>query len=128
MRDTHRRISLEESRGIMERLAPSFVPVDEADEERCSADFFMQPLHHLNVLGNEAGLEEQILRRITGNGEFRHKNQVGPGGVQAFVGLQNFVGITPKITNRGVDLSKANFHASQADYALGLPEQRLLQA
>jgi hypothetical protein len=128
MRDAHGGISLEESRGIMERLAPAFVAVDEANEERRSADFFMQPLHHLNILGNEAGLEEQILRRISGNGELGHKNKVGSGGVQAFVGLQDFVRVTPKITNRGVDLSKANFHANQADYVLGLPEQRLLQA
>lgn len=127
MRDTHGDVSLEESGGIVKRLPSFFVPINEPHEERSSADFFVERLHHLNVFGNEAGLEEKILRRIPGNSELRHENKVGSGRIQAFVGLQDFVGVAAKISDSRVDLSKTDFHASAADYALGQPEQRLLR-
>jgi hypothetical protein len=109
-------------------FTPFFVSIDKADQERSSADLFMQPLHHLNILRNETRLEEEVLRRIARNREFRHEDEVSSGSIETLVGLQDFVGITLEISDRRIDLSETNFHTSQADYALVQPEQWLLLA
>src|SRR4051794_10765995 len=127
VRDTPRDVALEQSRCVVKRLPPFFVSIDKANKKRSAADFFMEPLHDLNIFGNEAGLEEEILWWIARNREFRHEDKVSSGGIQAFVGLQDFVSVSAEISDGWVDLSKTDFHASEAGYALGQAEQWLLQ-
>src|SRR5690242_2822394 len=58
--------AFQESGGIEERFAASFVAIDIADEKRRLADAVMQTGNGFEVLRDEARLEDEILRRITG--------------------------------------------------------------
>ncbi len=71
----------------------------------------VQFFQDLQVLRNEARLEEQVLGRITGDGELRRKDQLGTGGSEPLIGTENFLKVAVQIANGGIDLSEPDLHA-----------------
>ncbi len=64
-----------------------------------------QPLQRGLHLGDEAGTQQQILRRIAGDGEFREDDQIGPQAVAGFGGGgDNLVGIALNIADQEIEL------------------------
>ena len=95
----------------MKRFAAAFVAIDETDEQRGAG----QPCscrcsQHLEILRNEPRFEEEILRRITGNGQLGRKNEIGAGGRELIVSGEDFVEVTPQIADGGIDLGETDFH------------------
>lgn len=74
----------------------------------------MKLFDDLERFRNKPRLENQVLRRITGNREFGRQDQVRAGGGEAFVGVDDFVEISLQIANRRIELCKTDFHAQFA--------------
>ena len=64
---------------VVKRLAAALVAVDETDEEAGVADPRVELLEDFEILRNEPRFEDEILRRIAGDGEFRREDEFGAG-------------------------------------------------
>jgi hypothetical protein len=61
---------------------------------------------------NEIRLEEEVLRRIAGEGEFRGENNIRPGILKALAGIDDAAGVAFEIAHGGVDLCESDLHAT----------------
>ena len=77
------------------------IHVDVADEKRDIADFRVQLLQCLEILGNEARFENKVLGRITGDREFRCENQFRATLHEFVVGGEDLAGVAGDIANDG---------------------------
>src|SRR5205823_5119933 len=71
----------------------------------------MQCVEHLEVLRNKARFENQVLGRITGNGQLRRQDQLRASPGETLVSAHDLLKIAAQIANRRVELGKANLHA-----------------
>src|ERR1700687_3375016 len=101
----------------MKRPAASFVSVDKADQQRRFADTAMQLVQDLERFRNKARFEDQVLRRITGDRQFRCDDQFGASSGQSFVRLVDLLEVAAQISHGGIELGEADFHCPYADYA-----------
>src|SRR5439155_14652500 len=67
--------TLEQGGGIMERLAASFVSINETDEQSRIFHARVKLLEDGKVLRDKTRFENQILRRIPSDGQFRRQDQ-----------------------------------------------------
>src|SRR5882724_370190 len=96
----------------MKRLALSCIPVNETDQQ-CRASYArMKLLQNGKILWNEPRFEDQILRRISGNREFRCQNQFRAGSRETLISAHDPLKIAAQIPDRRINLSKANLHAA----------------
>ena len=102
---------LKQGGGIVKRFAAPLVSVDETDEQRGAADARLELFEDLEILRNELRFEDEVLRRITGNGELRRQDQFRSGGRQPLVGAGDFLKIAAQIPDGGIDLSETDLHA-----------------
>ena len=51
----------------------------------------METLHHLEILWNELGFENEILWRISGYGKLWSDDQFSTSGDKALIGARNFI-------------------------------------
>ena len=65
--------------GVMKRFSGALVSIDKTDEQRRAAQARLQLVEHLEILRNETRFENEILRRITGHGQFGREDDVGAG-------------------------------------------------
>ena len=100
----------------MERLArlALLLERDETHGQRHGADRALQPPQHLQVGGHETRLEEQVLRRIAGDGQFGRQDEVRARFDRALVGVEDFLVVARQVADHGVDLGEADFHAGKA--------------
>ena len=71
VRFRNRRARLQEGGGIVKRLSPILVSIDETDEQTGAPNARLELVQDLEILRDEPRFEEQVLRRIAGNGELR---------------------------------------------------------
>src|SRR6202022_3141782 len=71
VRLAHRFTRFKKGGGIVKRLAAAFIPIDETDEQGGGSHARVKSFENLKVLGNKARFEDQVLRRVSGDGELR---------------------------------------------------------
>src|SRR5690349_12804460 len=108
MSDADRFIALQQRGSVMKRPAASFIAIDKANEQRCVADPRMQLFQDLEVFRNKARFKYQVLRRVARDRELRGEDEIGAGGSEPFVGLNDPAKVALQITNRGIKLCKTN--------------------
>ena len=111
MRLRHRRAGLQEGGGIVKWLSAILVSIDETDEQTGAPDMRLELFQDLEILRDEPRLEDQVLRRITGNGKLRRNDQFRSSRRQPIVGAGDLFKIAAQISDDGIDLSEADLHA-----------------
>ena len=102
--------ALEQSGGIMKRLAASLISIDETDEQGRVSRPRMKLLEDLKILRDKTRFENQILRRIAGDGQFRRQNQLRARSGEALISADNLFKIAAQIPYGRVNLSKTDLH------------------
>ena len=98
-------------RRIVKWLAAAFIPIDETNEQGSGSDARVKALENLKVLGNKARFEDEVLRRVSGDGKFWGQDQFRAGVGEAIVGSHDQLKIAAQIPNRRIELSKTDLHA-----------------
>jgi hypothetical protein len=93
-------------------LAAAFIPIDETDEQGSGSHARVKAFENLKVLGNKARFEEEVLRRVSGDGQFRGQDQFRAGVGEAIVGPRDQLKIAAQIPNRRIELSKTDLHGA----------------
>ena len=88
----------------------------------------MEFIHDREILRNELRLEDKVLRRITRDRKLGRDDEFRARRDEALVSGDDLIEITAQIPDRGIDLSEANLHAGDADYAQPALQQRLSRA
>ncbi len=105
MRLAHWFTGFKQCRGIVEWFAASLIPIDKTDEQGGCAQTTMEPFQRLKIFGNETRFENQVLRRVSGDREFRSQNQFRTGCGKAFIGVRDLLKISAQIPDGQVELS-----------------------
>ena len=110
--DDHRRPApLQKGGGIVKRFAlAARVPVDEADNEWHLSDRGVDCRQRFKISLHEFPRKNQVKRRVSGNRKFGREHQFGSLGDQRTVGGKDRRRVPVKITDRRVDLGKADLH------------------
>ena len=95
----------------MEWFSATLIPVHEANQKRDLADASMETLHHLEILWNKLGFENEVLWRIPGYGKLGSDDQFSTSDGKALIGARNFIKIASQIPHRRIDLSETDPHA-----------------
>ena len=103
-------VRLEQGSSVVKRFAAPLVSVDETDQQTGTTDPRLQFFQDLEILRDELRFEEEILRRITGYGEFRGYDQFRSGRLQPLVGGGNLLEVAVQISDGRIDLSETDFH------------------
>ncbi len=74
----------------------------------------MEALDRFEILRHEARLEDEVLRRVTADRQFRSEDQFRVGRGESLVGGEDLFKVTSKIADNGIDLRNADPHASPA--------------
>src|SRR5436309_9720139 len=104
--------ALEQGRGIMKWLAASFVAIHKTDEQRWFSDERVKFFQDRKILRNKTRFKNQVLRRISGDGQFRRQNQFRAHSCKTLVRAYDQFAVASQIPYRRVNLSKANLHAA----------------
>ena len=104
--------ALEQSGGIMKRLAASFVSINETDQQGRVSHARVKLLEDLEVLRDKTRFENQILRRISGDGQLRRQNQLRARSSEALISMDDLLEIAAQIPDSRVNLSKTDLHAA----------------
>src|SRR6266700_5224599 len=96
----------------MKGFAPSFIAVNKTDQQRRASHARMKPLEDGKVLRDETRFKYEILRRVSGNGQFWRQDQFRAGGSEALVSTDDPLKIAAQIPDCRVNLSKTDLHAA----------------
>ena len=72
----------------------------------------MKLIEDLEILRNKTRFEDEVLRRVSGNGQFWRQDQFGASGRETLVSADNLLKIAAQISDCRVDLSKTDLHAA----------------
>src|SRR5438128_9448707 len=111
MRFADRFAALEQSGGIVKRLPAPLIAVNETDEQSRVSHARMKLIEDLEILRNKTRFEDEILRRVSGNGQLGGQDQLRASGSETLVSADDLLKIATQIPDRRVDLSKTNLHA-----------------
>ena len=70
----------------------------------------MKLLEDFEIQRDETRLEDEILRRITGQREFRSEDELRPAGDQFAISGNDAVLVAAEIADGGIELGKTDFH------------------
>src|SRR2546423_12356850 len=98
-----RRTRLEERCGIVEWLPLSLVPLDVTDQQRRFAEPRLEFLEDLQILRDEARFEDEVLRRITSDRQFRHQYQFRAVIRQPLIGGDDFLKVSAQGAHGRID-------------------------
>src|SRR5438034_1168212 len=104
--------ALEQGRGIMKWLAASFVAIHKTDEQRCFSDERVKFFQDRKILRNKTRFKNQVLRRISGDGQFRRQNQFRARSCKTLVRAYDQFAVASQIPYGRVNLSKTNLHTA----------------
>src|SRR5437016_3537092 len=96
----------------MKRLPASLVSVNETDEQSRVSHARMKLIEDLEILRNKTRFEDEVLRRVSGNGQLGGQYQFGTSGRETLVGADNLLKIATQIPDGRVNLSKTDLHAA----------------
>ena len=111
MRRTDRFTRFKQGGGIVKWLAAAFIPIDETDEQGGGPHPRVKSFQNLKVLGNKARFEDEVLRRVSGDGKLWGQDQFRAGIGKAIVSAHDQLKIAAQIPNRRIELSKTDLHA-----------------
>ncbi len=112
MRFTDGFATLEQSGGIVKRLSASFIAINKTNKQRHVPHPRVKLLEDLEILRDETRFEDEVLRRIPRNRQFRRENQLCTGRSETLVSAGDLLEIAAQIPDDRVNLSKANLHAA----------------
>src|SRR5439155_22383936 len=72
----------------------------------------VKSFENLNVLGNKTRFEDEVLRRVSGNGQLRGQHQFRASVGEAIVGAHDQLKVAVQIPNRRIELSKTDLHGA----------------
>src|SRR5207249_4846274 len=110
MRLADRFAALKQSGGIVKRFPASFVSVNETDEQSRVSHARMKLIEDLEILRNKTRFEDEVLRRVSGNGQFWRQDQFCPSSSETLVSADDLLKIAAQISDCRVNLSKTNLH------------------
>src|SRR5438067_10203111 len=96
----------------MKRFATPLIAVNETDEQSRVSYARMKLIEDLEILRNKARFEDEVLRRVSGNGQFRRQDQFGASGRETLVSADDPLKIAAQIPDCWVNLSKTDLHAA----------------
>src|SRR5205823_6107874 len=104
--------ALEQSGGIVKGLAASFIAVNKTNKQSRVSDAGVKLIEDLEILRNKTRFEDEVLRRVSGNGQFWRQDQFGATGRETLVSADDLLKIAAQIPDGRVNLSKTNLHAA----------------
>src|SRR5262245_29533473 len=105
--------ALEQRCRVMKRPATSVVSVNKADQQCSATNPSVKLFYDLEGFRNKSRFEDEVLRRITGYGQFGSNNQIRAGLGQSLVRMGDLGEVARQIANSRIDLGKPDFHASK---------------
>ena len=112
VRFAQRFAALQESGRVMKRLATSFIAIDKTHEQRCLADARVKFFQDRKILRDKTRFKDEVLRRISADGQFRRQNQFRARSCKTLVSADDQFAIASQIPYGRVNLSKTNLHAA----------------
>ena len=107
----HRRTAAQQGGDIAERTPRRFVvEIDAAGEQRHVADRAVEGVEAFERQRDKLRFENQILRRVAGDREFRREHQFRAACNGDVVRVEDFVKISAQIADGRVDLGEADLH------------------
>src|SRR5216117_1084748 len=95
----------------MKRFAAPLIAVNETDQQSRVSHARMKLIEDLEILRNKTRFEDEVLRRVSGNGQFWRQDQFGASGRETLVSADDPLKIAAQIPDGRVDLSKTDLHA-----------------
>ena len=93
-------------RGHGRRVVEVAALVDEADHGGAAAGPCRELRQYGEVVGDESGLEHQVLGRIAGGGELGERHDVASGGLGAIVGIDQLRQVPVEVAHGRVELGE----------------------
>ena len=112
MRFADRFAALEQSGGVVKGLPASFVSVHETDKQSRVSYARMKLIEDLEILRNKTRFEDEVLRRVSGNGQLWRQHQLRASRSETLVSADDPLKIAAQIPDCWVNLSKTNLHAA----------------
>src|SRR5947207_9417241 len=94
----------------MKRFAAPLIAVNKTDEQSRISHERMKLIEDLEILRNKTRFEDEVLRRVSGNGQFWRQDQLRASGRETLVSADDPLKIAAQISNCWVNLSKTNPH------------------
>ena len=102
----------EDRGGVVEGPSGPGVDIDEPDDERHIADRRVQFLKNLQIQRNKARLEDEILRRVTGERQLRGEHDLRATGNEITIRREDLFRVSAEVTNGRIKLGEADFHVT----------------
>src|SRR5205809_1040693 len=96
----------------MKRFAAPFIAVNETDEQSRVSHARMKLIEDLEILRDKTRFEDEVLRRISGNGQFWRQDQFGASSCETFISADNLLKIAAQIADRRINLRQTDLHAA----------------
>ena len=105
--------------GGVEKFAPARVGVGEhaADDPSGGTDTGVDFFQRAQARGNEVRYEQEVLRRVAGEGEFGRKDNICAAGLKFARGPGDEAGVAFDVADRGVDLREPDLHVTRSPTA-----------
>jgi len=100
----HHTTATQQRGGIVEALA---IGLRVTDDHIDSDGLLSEPLERLRCVADESGTQQQVLRRVSGQGQFREDDGVRPGVAGAAAGVGDALDVAVEITDPQVDLGES---------------------
>src|SRR5213595_4265156 len=98
----------------MKWLAAPFVSINETDQQRRISDARVKFFQNTKILRDKTRFKNQVLRRISGDGQLGRQNQFRAGISKTLVRANDFLKIAAQIPYGRINLSKTDLHAAQS--------------
>src|SRR5947199_7176630 len=96
----------------MKRFAAPLIAVNKTDEQSRISHARMKLIEDLEILRDKTRFEDEVLRRVSGNGQLGGQDQLRASGRETLVSAEDLLKIAAQIPDCWVNLSKTNFHAA----------------
>ena len=90
------------------RVVDVVLEVDEADHRGDALGLGDDVLQRFQVVADEVGLEQQVLRRVPGQGQLRERDQVGAQVAGPSDPVGDLLGVPPEVADREVGLGQGD--------------------
>src|SRR5438552_14730337 len=95
----------------MKRFAAPLIAVNKTNKQRHVSHARMKLIEDLEILRDKTRFEDEVLRRVSGNGQLGGQDQFRASGHEALVSADDLLKIATQIPDGRVDLSKTDLHA-----------------
>src|SRR5438094_3942126 len=96
----------------MKRFAAPLIAVNKTDQQRRVSHARMKLIEDLEILRNKTRFDDEVLRRVSGNGQLWRQDQLSASSCETFIRADNLLKIATQIPNGRINLSKTDLHAA----------------